>query len=502
MKTFDLHCHPTLKPMLTLQKHRKSPWDEVDNIANKIFDSQSNLNQLLDGNCNLACVGLMAIEAAFLKGALVQTVAGPVRYIDKRQIRRMARKVKGYCYPDLLEQEIDSVINNAVNKEEPWERVKWINSMDEYEPDDMDTLYLIATLEGGHALYYGRNESSDINIITDKLKEYRKGDPLRLLYLTLTHISPNVFANHAYAIKILGKKPFLPLGNGISDMGHQVIDTCLNARWEGKPILIDIKHLSMVARKQFYAKYSDKPIIASHVAVTGCSWSTKPIAKFRKKKAHPVYKVKYERQRGHINGTRFNPDSINLYDEDIKAILRSGGLIGLILDERVLGYAKEEKKTSKEFISDSEWNEFIAPMPLAEQQHRHMDDDENQLDEEEERQNEEEETLLLVGEGAKRSMAQQRNHLLHLLNNIMHIMIVGQTMDKPVNPGKHIVIGSDFDGLINAIDCCPAAEDFEFLQYNLEEAIELYASDLIPDPAAFVSDVFYNNGVEFLNKHF
>ena len=500
MKTFDLHCHPTLKPMLTLERHRLSPWDEVDNIANKIFDSQSNMNQLLDGNCNLACVGLMAIETAFLKGALVQTVAGPVRYVDKRQIRRIARKVKGYCYPDLLDQEIDSVINHAVNKDEPWERVKWISSMDEYDPDDLDTLHLIASLEGGHGLYYGRNESDDINIIVNKLKEYRNGNPLRLLYLTLTHISQNVFANHAFAIKILGKKPFLPRGNGITDKGHQVIQTCLSDQLDGQPILIDIKHLSMVSRKQFYETYKDKPIIASHVAVTGCSWHNKPIAKIRKKKAHPVYKVKYDRQKGYIDGTSFNPDSINLYDEDIVAILKSGGLIGLILDERVLGFSKNNK--SKEFISNDEWDEFIAPLTQTELQNREMDDDENQADELDEQQHEEEETRLLAGNGPKRSMDNRRIHLLHLLNNIMHIMKVGQSIDGNIDPGKHIVIGSDFDGLINAIDCCPTAEDFEYLQDHLEDAIELYASDLITDPAAFVEAIFYKNGIEFLKKHF
>lgn len=500
MKTFDLHCHPTLKPMLILEKHRESPWEEVDNIANKIFDSQSNLNQLLDGNCNLACVGLMAIETAFLKGALIQTVAGPVRYVDKRQVRRIARRVKGYCYPDLLEQEIDSVINHAVNKDEPWERVKWISSMDEYDADDMDTLHLIASLEGGHGLYYGRNQSDDIVTIVEKLKGYRKNDPLRLFYITLTHISQNIFANHAFAIKILGKKPFLPKGNGITDAGHQVINTCLSDKLEGKPILIDIKHLSLVARKQFYQQYGDKPMIASHMAVTGCSWHKKPIIKMRKKNAHPVYKVKYERPKGHINGTKFNPDSINLYDEDIQAILQSGGLIGLILDERVLGYSKKDK--SKEFISDKEWNEFIAPLSASELDALAMSDDEERVDEENEQPVEAEETALLAGDGNTRGAEHSRVHLLHLLNNIMHIMKVGQAMGNGIEAGKHIVIGSDFDGLINAIDTCPTAEFFEHLQNHLVDAIELYAPDIIPNPAAFIDDIFYNNGIAFLKQHF
>ncbi len=500
MKIFDLHCHPTLKPMLMLKNHRKSPWDEVDNMFNKIYDSQSNLEQLLEGNSNLVCVGLNAIETAFLKGGLVQTVAGPIRFIDKRQVRRIARKAEGYCYPQLLEQEIDSVKNNATNPNEAGQRVKWINSIDEYNPEDMDTLHLIASLEGGHGLYYGRNESSDIDTMLNKIKAYRKADPVRLLYLTLTHISQNVFANHAFAIKILGKKAFLPLGNGITTAGHQVIKTCLDDNVEGKPVLIDIKHLSLVSRKQFYQAYGDKPIIASHMAVTGCSWHNKPVIKLRKKKAHAVYKVKYERQKGHIAGTYFNPDSINLYDEDIKNILKSGGLIGLIFDERVLGYSIHTK--SKEFISNDEWNAFIAPMSSDEQERKLMDDREDAADELEDQLAEEEEARLLADEGIQRSVEKRRIHLLHLLNNVMHIIKVGQTMGDDIDAGKHIVVGSDFDGLVNAIDCCPTAEDFESFQGILADAIEQYAIDLIPHPAAFVEDLFYNNGLAFLKKHF
>jgi microsomal dipeptidase-like Zn-dependent dipeptidase len=501
MKVFDLHCHPTLKPMLTLARQRETPWDEVDNIASKIFDSQSNLEQLLDGNCNLACVGLMAIETAFLQGCLVQTVAGPVKYIDKRQVKRIAQKVPGYCYEDLLDQEIKSVVQHASNPHESWESVKWIQSMDEYDADDMDTLHLIATLEGGHGLYHGRNKADDIDLMVEKIKAYRKGNPVRLLYITLTHISQNVFANHSYAIKILGKKPFLPLGNGITEKGHKIIQTCLDDTLEGNPIFIDIKHLSLVSRLQFYKAYGDKPMIASHMAVTGCSYHKKPIFKVRKKKAHDVYKVKYKRQAGYLPNTYFNPDSINLYDEDIEAILRSGGLIGLILDERVLGYSKSD--TSKEFISNHEWDAFIAPDGVQQDlSAMEMDSEQDATDDAQDLAMELEEEDRLAGIGTEPKKSERYIHLLHLLNNIMHIIKVGQAMDGDIDPTKHIVLGSDFDGLVNAVDCCLTAEGFNNLRFELMEVMEQYASDLIDDPTACANDMFYNNGVNFLKKHY
>jgi hypothetical protein len=43
------------------------------------------------------------------------------------------------------------------------------------------------------------------------------------------------------------------------------------------------------------------------------------------------------------NRIAFNPSSINLYDEDILQVLQSGGLIGISLDKRILGYAESDE---------------------------------------------------------------------------------------------------------------------------------------------------------------
>ena len=41
--------------------------------------------------------------------------------------------------------------------------------------------------------------------------------------------------------------------------------------------------------------------------------------------------------------TVFNPWTINLFDEDILEIVESSGMIGIIMDERVLGYGKLDR---------------------------------------------------------------------------------------------------------------------------------------------------------------
>lgn len=503
MKIFDLHCHPTLKPLLSLPKKRPTPWETIkvciDNTFDDIYDSQTNFEQLLEGGCNLACVGLMALETEFVKRCIVKVLAGPVKYIDRRQVRRIGRAKRGYTYEDLLSQEIDSVIDHPINDKEPSHRVKFINSLIEYDADDMNTLHVIGSLEGAHSLYYGRNKYDDHAKIVDKIASFRQGNPIRLLYLTVTHISQNAMANHAFGIKIFKKTHFFPQGSGITELGHQVIQACQAAEGDEKPILIDVKHMSLVSRMEFYAQYAQNPIVASHIGVTGCSYHNKPIKKVRKRNRHDVYKVKYEKQQGYMPDVYFHPDSINLYDEDIDEILKSGGLMGLILDERVLGYSKD-KTTSKEFVSASEWDRFIAPDNA---EFPEMDDSEDAEDDSEDTTFENEENGLYSGSESEPTEDKKKLHTMYLLNNIMHIIKVGDKIGNGIDPRKHIVLGSDFDGLVNPIDSCHTAKEYQpNLRDRLAAAIEVYASDIIPDTNAFLDDFFYNNGMAFLQRNF
>ncbi len=503
MKAFDLHCHPTLKPLLTLKENRNSPWYNIqiklDNIADNIYDSQSNPDQLLIGNCNIACVGLMAIERAFADQVLAQIAAGWADNIDKRQLWKIRDMEVGCTYSELLDQEIASVINNA--QSDDGNKMRFIKSFGEYNKNDNKTLHLIGSLEGGHTLYYGKNEYSDHEKVVAKVKKFRQGDPIRLLYITLSHLSQNAMANHAYGMKIFSKNDFAPSGNGITELGHKVIKACLEDNASTKPIFIDIKHLSLKSRIEFYNTYgTDHPIIASHVAVTGCSYEAMPISKVKRRKRKGWLKVVYDKQKGYLPGTYFNPNSINLYDEDIENILKSGGLIGLILDERVLGYSNKklvpdwiEKERSKEFVSMDEEDVFLNPGDYVVQDESVDFDNEDELDENIERE------FLKLG-GHSRDISKAHLHLRYLVNNIVHIVRVGKSVG--IDARKHIVIGSDLDGLVNTIDSCTTAAQYGNLYDQLKENINRFAFTDIPNVDQFVDDMFYNNGYEFLKKNF
>ena len=147
------------------------------------------------------------------------------------------------------------------------------------------------------------------------------------------------------------------MNEGFNEKGWAVLrhllsltdDNALDEANLGKRILIDVKHLSVVARKEYYdhiiepcmAKGDVIPVIASHVAYSG-----------RKTLKQLINNIKKEKDGLTVNrfGTDFNAWNINLCDEDILLIFKSGGLIGINLDQRILAIPKEDQENKETHI--------------------------------------------------------------------------------------------------------------------------------------------------------
>ncbi len=113
----------------------------------------------------------------------------------------------------------------------------------------------------------------------------------------------------------------------------------------GRRILIDTKHMSASSRLEFYnriirpynrsanrkqaadgaAPQGCIPVIASHSAYSGRQTLLDHIQDY------------FLETDENVPGNPFNPWNINLCDEDLEVICQSGGLIGLNLDQRILG---------------------------------------------------------------------------------------------------------------------------------------------------------------------
>lgn len=511
MSFFDFHCHTSLKPMFADENNRPDCWQPIqvaiDDILGNIIDSQSALTQLLDGGTNLACISLYPLEVSVANRNLLEwadaLMLNNPNVLSRELLKKIARAEPGYRYNDLMEKELTNLKRVANNPNNNSQKIKFINTFAEYNAADKNTLHIILSVEGGHSFCYGQNEYDDSAQMIANLKKFKSPtSEHRLLYITLVHLEQSGLANHAYGNKIFDKTPFVPKGDGLTKQGIDFIRECYSTKDGEKPVMIDIKHLSIKSRKQLYDlrrnEFPDMPVLATHSGVTGVSWYARlPIRRYFE--SRNFTEIFYDKPQGHIDGTMFNPISINLYDEDIREIIQSNGLIGLILDERILGagatmLSSEIKPTEKEFISNQEFDEVVQfeyphgiPGILRDLIQGEL---------------EEIETIRAVLNVNRNKVRQTTIHPKYVFNTIVHIHKVGKSVSR--KPLDHLCIGSDFDGLINPVDNCVSADQMHTFSQELVRLFDTYGPQfgIVGDSNELVEGIMFKNAHRFLGKYF
>ena len=478
MENFDFHCHPALKTfmMSTIEAERADCRNEVNFGVDKlvpIFNSQSSLTQMQKGGVNLAVACVYGLERAFALNFILRTVNRFSDEISDDLFKGIRDGTMGYN--DWIKDEIKHLTRPSDDSP----NVKIIKSIAEYDPNDKNTIHLILGVEGGHNFYpspspesFENEELTMANLLAFK-QEHRP------LYLTLVHLTKNIFANQAFGMKLISSPSFTPKDAGITDFGKQFIKAVLS-NTNGKRILLDIKHLSLQSRLDYYEMLktdpdlANVPILATHIGVTGGSFDSPDVARFSQNNTSPVL-VDYNMRAG-IDGTFFNQWSINLYDEDILTICKSGGLIGMSLDQRILGWGTigvEQLSIEEDVLNLNGFDNVptidipAQPFPTNKLKSEKFDGD---------------------------------VHLKYLCNNILHIVKVAGS-----SAWQQICIGSDFDGLIDAINCCLDAISMPQLADGLKR--ELPSMGILvdiptPNIDQIVEDIMFNNAHRFLKKHF
>lgn len=476
MKYIDLHLHPTLKTLLGAENEseRESCWQNVNLVFDKnILDSQSSLSQIQNGNVQIAVVSLYALESAFAEACLVKLVDLFSDKVNRQFLENIRDGKKSYVR--LLGEDLQHLMRSQFVSPE-----HQFNVMDSFDDLQENALNIILSVEGAHSFYQKPvgNPQSEEKIL-ENLRWFKQPLSPRLFYLTLTHLTRSLICTHAYGLKILKRDAFFPRGKGITELGRNIIRTALDNS-NNRRILIDVKHMSLQSRLEFYElrqqEFPDAPIIASHVGVTGVSYRQMPIENYKVKRENYV-KVRYFQPVG-LGNTRFNPWSINLYDEEIREIVNSGGLIGLSLDQRILGC----EDVQPEFFSKEEFkieyqNEYF------EEKYEDLNDDNDAVE-------------VLGIKKRQRKMHQ----LKHLINNMLHILDIGGK--EAINC---ICLGSDFDGLIDPIDSCESADQYPQLEKDLIRLIpEMVAETSLPifNATELVHKFMYQNAYNFLKKNF
>jgi microsomal dipeptidase-like Zn-dependent dipeptidase len=502
---FDFHAHPTAKAFLTDENlsEKKSPWKKIRGglfqALAPILKSQSNLTQFDEGNVRLAVFPIVPIEKGFSNFFLIENVLSVFTVLSKRFIERI--NSGHYSYFKLFNDELTFLNRHLIKG---GIKVNILKSIDDYKEGDNFINGIIA-IEGSHALIDPQGAS-----VLDNLKTVKNASDYSILYLTLTHLTKLEYCNHAYGAKLTKDPIFKPSDNlGINQTGLDIVKTCYE-KTHGKRILIDVKHMSVYSRFQFYKyrnenQFSNIPILATHMGCTGFSLAN--ISSFIDEVEHQgsYHKIEYLESNG-IKGnkkkfdTKFNPWSINLYDEEIKIILDSDGLIGISLDQRILGFGKN----NEEFFASKEYDELdtlLSEFQISSNTGGLEVEEENDLEEEFFEGPDEFEDLEYF-ENYSNQKGRRRRHLRHLCNTILHIIDVGGE-----EAWKHICIGSDFDGLINPINNCKSVADYPDLEMDLVEELQIMAGQgngqyHIRNIEEQVRDLMFNNGLNFLKKHF
>ncbi len=490
MKHFDLHCHPALKTFLgsDTEAKREDCWEEVDvtgiweivdKLIGDIIDSQASLAQLEKGNFQIAVAALYSIEHPLITGKIgnVINLLEISRFLEELShdlLAKISENKPGYGYHDIL----NALKQHLINSEDITPGFNFLNKIGDLQEN---TLNIIFAIEGGHALFNNPKNYTEQEIFHN-LDQLKNGAH-RFLYLTLTHLADFPFANQCYGMKLIEHPDFKPKGNGITDLGNQVIKKSLDDT-SGDRILIDVKHMSLKSRLQYYqgmktGEYPNVPIIVSHAGVTGVSYKKMPIYEIHADDKYVA--VEYTKPEG-LMGTEFNPWSINLYDEEIPFIIETGGLIGVIMEERILGCGKVDT----EYFSRAEFEDYQSNILPNVNKYRAI------YQEQINQGNDDMDEFTLLG-----------NQLRHLCNNILHIVKVGGK-----DAWKHICFGTDYDGMVNAVNFCKTAAKFKRVQRKLVRALPLMAKTdpdtnyHIENIEQKVEDILYNNAIRFLNEHF
>ena len=341
-----------------------------------------------------------------------------------------------------------------------------------------DKVITILSIEGMGILSQELNHTSSSNDIS--LRNLTKQEILNriqfiknrvpLFFITFCHHFDNGLCGHARSMPVISQSLGLldqgdRLSEGFTPIGFEILMYLLSVKKQngqfvddpdaGRRILIDLKHMSIAGRLAVYdlvENYNGQqndpkkkiPLIASHVGYSGLS-EEDLVDRIAKNKENDKEQIAI-RAANHGREFRNNSWSINLGSQEINRIIDSGGLIGLSMEQNILGVGFFEKIKKKK-------SEF---------------------------------------------------HTLLLVNQLLSMAQASGTNDF----WKHIAIGTDFDGIVNPVDRYSSTLYFSRMrseiinELNNLNPIERQGYHISGSIESVVDDFCFNNAFEFVKTYF
>ena len=489
----DLHCHSTL---FNYNRQLSDAWDEHLNI---IFPSQGDFTKLAKGKVRVVMVALYPIEQGFVTvkplelgtGEITDFLAGVVfgmpderadeiQYDDHDYFDDLMKEfnyLQSSAYPVTHKIRVKPGYRTSFNYRiaRNFEDIKTIlNLDDDFNPGSPaeDTIVVVLTIEGGNALGVGQLNTK---IQDESFLEARVIGNIRKLkqlgpaghegewcpfFITLSHHFWNQLGGHAISLwKVIRK--VLDQTEGINaeitELGKLAVDELLSTENGQRQILIDVNHMSVKVRQWYYGHVAGRniPIIASHTGANGKKTMEEAGITSDDRPVHDVADEKYN------NSIDFNPWDQFLAVDEIVTIQKSGGIIGLNMDQRIMMGKEKLDKTKRHAIGKTpKKSREIWIKPLADQ------------------------LLYIAG------------------------VILTGTGDPSVI-WNHISIGSDFSGMITPIKAFDDATTFPDLDEALfNELMRRRGSEATlagkteSEIREITDKVMWKNNLKFLEKHF
>lgn len=380
----DLHCHPQIKAFNSGHPTpAKNMWEKIfhktdhNRFAERITatsknvlkESQCNLYTLAEANVRVFTISLYPIEKGFLN------------------IRNVPRLLIGKIKLDIMHEVITGFDSKRISylKKSP---DYFTDLVDEYNyvrqstgpsPDGQyqfeiatnytqlqkllkqeNTIIGVMSIEGAHSLGSVGNDIENLSleeqkeIMSERIRQLKQWE-YPPFTINLAHHFWNGLSGHARSFKL----PTSALLNqnkgidkGITPLGWHVVRELLS-RHNGKRILVDVKHMSALARREYYnflENYNhlhpdDKiPVIFSHAGINGFSTlesSVREADRPAKTRHHRLYKW-----------------SINASNDECRFIHESGGLIGIMMDKGNLGGIRTIRETTAVENSEQQRREY------------------------------------------------------------------------------------------------------------------------------------------------
>ena len=266
------------------------------------------------------------------------------------------------------------------------------------------------------------------------------------IYVTLAHFFNNFLCGHCKTFGDGSVQPVVPgmsdllhqevgMDRGITDLGWRVIQALLS-RTNGKRVLVDVKHMSVRSREEYYhwlkteMSAEEIPILFSHGGVAGEEEA--PAVP----DSMPMDKKTY-----------FSRWSINANDRDIVEVIRSGGLFGLAPHEGRLpgGASKKDLSKLRKRSKDPRTNEIL-----------------------------------------------RKSYARMLWSNLIRIQWAWRKV-APVGQEEkawdHVTLGSDYDGMMDPFDSYLTFRDLDLLRSDLLHfinAVSTGSESLVLDAAGAI----------------